>query len=383
MADCFNSSGPGQANPESLSDTEVASMAEQMVRIEGVFTYTYDQFTVFFYGDHVYIGGKEFPLGQCVVDVMGLDESVLDEIDRRVRELIPAAQALLAKKTDSAAALAQERLNTVWDLIFTLPVYRDLPMDEESNYHTFERLMAEEEKWAQVQDPTSEGYAMFHGMLAALLCFADRLRAFRQQVALMTQQYFEPLKRRNAHAYAGAYSYFYAHMLSIGAHLFHEDFHQSFPLEVGFVPMMHPTETGTIFIAEKATFSSLTDFLRTEFYRGLAVGNAPRRCHNCGRYFLLTAGYNTCYCNNIAPGETERTCRKVGAHRKEAQGRANRTPARREYDRAYNRLKVRKQRGKISTDEWNAAVAQAQGLVAQSERGELTDEELTRKLNQL
>jgi hypothetical protein len=46
------------------------------------------------------------------------------------------------------------------------------------------------------------------------------------------------------------------------------------------------------------------------------AGNAPRRCHNCGRYFLLTDGYNTCYCNNIAPGEAERTCRKVGAHRK-------------------------------------------------------------------
>ena len=154
-------------------------------------------------------------------------------------------------------------------------------------------------------------------------------------------------------------------------------------MEVNFVPMMHPTEEGKIFIAEKATFSSLTDFLRTEFYRGLAIGNAPRRCHNCGRYFLLTAGYNTCYCNNIAPGEAERTCRKVGAHRKEAQGKANRTPAQKEYDRTYNRLKVRKQRGKISAGEWNAAVAAAQDLVARSERGELTDEELKRRLAEL
>ena len=54
-------------------------------------------------------------------------------------------------------------------------------------------------------------------------------------------------------------------------------------------------------------FTYLHDFLRTEFYRGLAIGNAPRRCHNCGRYFLLTAGYSTC-CGNIAPGEAERTC---------------------------------------------------------------------------
>lgn len=358
-------------------------MAEQMIRIEGVFTYTYDQFTVFFYGDHVFIGGKEYPLGQCVVDIMNLDGAILDNIDRRVQELIPAAHALLQEKTDSAAALAQERLNAVWERIFSLPVYRDLPMDEESNYHTFERLMADEEKWAQVQDPDSEGYVIYQEMLAVLSCFADHLRGFRQQVALMTEQYFEPLKRRNGSAYAEAYSRFYAHMFSISAQLFREDFQQSIPLEVSFVPMMHPTEEGKVFIAEKATFNSLTDFLRTEFYRGLAVGNAPRRCHNCGRYFLLTDGYNTCYCNNIAPGEAERTCRKVGAHRKEAQGKEHRTPAQKEYDRTYNRLKVRKQRGKISSDEWNAAVARAQKLVTQSERGELTDEELKRKLAEL
>lgn len=63
--------------------------------------------------------------------------------------------------------------------------------------------------------------------------------------------------------------------------------------------------------------------MQTEFYRGLAKGNAPRRCHNCGQHFLLTAGYNTSYCNNVVPGETVRTCRKVGAHRKEAQGGEN------------------------------------------------------------
>ncbi len=355
-------------------------MAEQMARIEGVYTYAFDAFTVFFYGDHVYIGGKEFPVGQCVVDVMDLDGSILDEIDQRVREFLPAAKTLLEGKTDSAAVLAQERLNAVWDLVFTLPVYRDLPMDEENSYHLFEQVMADEGKWVQIQDPASEGGALFRRMLAALVCLAGDLRGLRQQIAIMTDQYFEPLERRNSSAYADAYSRFYAQMLSVGARFFNEDFEQSFPMEVNFVPMEHPTEADKVFIAEKATFNSLTNFLRTEFYRGLAMGNAPRRCHNCGRYFLLTKGYNTCYCNNIAPGEIERTCRKVGAHRKEAHGKEHRTPAQKEYDRTYNRIKQRKIRGKISTDDWNAAVAKAQKLVAQSERGELTDEELKQKL---
>nr|WP_326185555.1 DUF6076 domain-containing protein [uncultured Oscillibacter sp.] len=81
----------------------------------------------------------------------------------------------------------------------------------------------------------------------------------------------------------------------------------------------------------------------------------------------------------MAPGETERTCRKVGAHRKEARGKANRSPAQVEYDRAYNRLKQRKNRGKISVDEWNTAVAQAMAALEQAERGELTDDEVRRR----
>jgi hypothetical protein len=102
--------------------------------------------------------------------VVNLEEAALDEIDQRVNAFIPTALALLEEKTDSAAALAQERLNAVWDIVFSLPVYRDLKMDEECNYHTFQRLMADKEKWEQVQDQNSEGYAIYQGMMASLIC---------------------------------------------------------------------------------------------------------------------------------------------------------------------------------------------------------------------
>ena len=326
-------------------------MAEEMERVESEFTYTYDQFTVFFYGDKVFVGGREYPIGQCCMDILNLDEAVLDEISQRVREFVPSAMDLLKEKTDSAAALAQERLNAVWELIFSLPVYRDLKMDEPCNYHTFQRLMADKEKWAQVQDVTSAGYAKYQGMLMELICFAEGLHSFRQLIDMMAGKYLEPLKLRNSSAYAEAYSYFYMQMFSAGVQVFGDDFEQGIPVEVSFVPMMHPTEEGKIFIAEKAMFNSLIDCLQAEFYRGLAMGERPRRCH------------------------------KVGAHRKEAHG--NCTPAQKEYRKVYNRLKARKQRGKISEDEWNTAVARAQELVAQSERGELSDEELKRLLEEL
>ena len=73
-------------------------MAEELTRIELDYTYTYDQFTVFFCGDRVLIGKKDYPIGQCCVDVMNPDESILNEIDRRVSLFISAARKLPAEK---------------------------------------------------------------------------------------------------------------------------------------------------------------------------------------------------------------------------------------------------------------------------------------------
>ncbi len=43
-------------------------------------------------------------------------------------------------------------------------------------------------------------------------------------------------------------------------------------------------------------------------------------------------------------------------------------------------MKQRKNRGKISVDEWNAAVVRAQEILEGAERGELSDAELKDKL---
>ena len=123
---------------------------------------------------------------------------------------------------------------------------------------------------------------------------------------------------------------------------------ESFPLIVKFVPMAHPIAPSKVILAEKGDFHPMTGFLYMEFYCGLMAVNAPRHGHNCGRYILLTASYNTCYCNSTMLGETERT------HRKEAQEWAGTTPEQKEYRRAY-----KERTGKISKDEWNAAIAKA------------------------
>lgn len=344
----------------------------------------YDKFSVLFHRDKLYVNGKVFPLGQITTDILNLDGDILREIDQRVDGFMTAVALLLKEKTDSAAHSAQEKLNAVWDLVFQLPLYRDLELDLDTSYHLFPLMFSDKEKWEEALDVNSEGHAMLERFLNGLEYFAESIRNFRGQVQGMLELYFEPLSRRGADPYAVAYAYYFTDMEIGGRVLLDEPiFEQSFPVEVKFVPQMILGEDEKVVMAEKTEFSYYSHFLYTEFYRALIAGNAPRRCHNCGKYFLLTAGYNTCYCNNIAPGETNRTCRVVGAHRKESKERADASPARKEYQRTYNRLKQRKTRGKISTDEWNNAVAKAQELLTQTEQGMLTDEELKKKLIEL
>ena len=54
-----------------------------------------------------------------------------------------------------------------------------------------------------------------------------------------------------------------------------------------------------------------------------------------------------------------------------------------EYDRTYNRLKQRKVRGKISVDEWDAAVVKAMQLLEQVKHGELADDKAKERFRKI
>lgn len=337
----------------------------------------YDQFSVLFWEGNVMLGkGASFPLGQMTTDFLNLDEQILTEIDKRVSEFSKEMRGLFKHKNSGAIIPVQEKLNAIWDVIFILPFYRDLTLDINTSRNLFPMLLEDKQKWGGAFQNGSDGNKMFMEFLDKMEYFAESICNFRGQVAGMLELYFENLTRRNSAAYAEAYARYYQDMVDAGALLFGDmPFEQDFPVKVRFIPLRLPTGKGKIMLAEEAKFSYLSHFLYTDFYRGLIVGNAPRRCHNCGRFFLLNKGYDTCYCNNIAPGETEKTCRKVGAHKKES-CRAGKTPARIEYDKIYNRLKTRRARGKLSVDEWNAAVALALEYKDKAEAGKISDFEL-------
>ena len=66
-------------------------------------------------------------------------------------------------------------------------------------------------------------------------------------------------------------------------------------------------------MVEKMYFDRLIDFVYVEFMKSLQKGFVPKRCANCGRWFLQTPGATFSYCNEPAPGMDGKTCREIGA----------------------------------------------------------------------
>lgn len=347
---------------------------------------TLQEFTLLFWQNQILMGNSKIPLGQCTTEVLNLPDDTLLEMNNSRNALVEAMQTLYhpgAKKDLAAVTEIQNRLNKVLDLAMALPPFQYLIEADFGHSMLVDVFSSQPEGFlAMTNRQTHQGEVFYH-FIFKLLSIIDETIAFKKYISAMLDLYFEQLNKRNEEHYAvGVYSFF------TDAKLVNDiratmppmpsfDFTQTREVGVEYAPMRNPGNEKEYLIAERMVFGSIGAFLHVDFFRALMQGHCPRRCHNCGTYFLLLSGHNTCYCANLAPkqkkaGETK-TCRELGAHRKEAEKKGKRTPAQQEYDKVYNRLKTRKNRGKLSLDEWNDKVAEAISYMEQNQRGELSD----------
>ena len=173
--------------------------------------------------------------------------------------------------------------------------------------------------------------------------------------------------------------------------LFHqmEQHSASCTIHYGYRPI--PAQKQLV-VVEQYTFFSLRDFLYVELGRGIFYGNTPRQCRLCGNWFLHVHGDKSMYCERIAPGETDKTCREVGA-RAVFENKIQNDDAWRLYKRAYKKYYARVMKGTMTREDFNVWVQQAMelrdGTIAQMEKTisiamrKQTIERLQKELNRL
>ncbi len=117
------------------------------------------------------------------------------------------------------------------------------------------------------------------------------------------------------------------------------------------------TENGTHELVEKMYFDRLSDFVYVELMKGLQKGFVPKRCPNCGRWFLQQPGLTYSYCDGPAPGEEGKTCRDIGSTTS-FRDKVKNNDVWKVHQRAYKKYFARARKGtmsKVDFEEWERA----------------------------
>jgi len=95
--------------------------------------------------------------------------------------------------------------------------------------------------------------------------------------------------------------------------------------------------------------------------KGLQKGFVPKRCANCGRWFLQEPGMTYNYCSQIAPGETELTCRDIGS-RVSFRDKVKNNEIWKIHQRAYKKYFARTKKGTMTKTEFEVWAREAEQL---------------------
>lgn len=132
-------------------------------------------------------------------------------------------------------------------------------------------------------------------------------------------------------------------------------------------------------LCEAYTFDSLGSFLYFDFFRGLSRDCIPKRCGNCGMYFLLDGGKYSSYCERPLKDDPEKTCRDVGA-RKRYDDKCRTDPVWLAYNRAYKAHYARYMKRKMTVSEFEEWSRYAVELRSSAENGKMELAEYQRLL---
>ena len=344
--------------------------------------------TAQFYKDYVIIGKEKVSLCQISTEILELSDEQLDNLKRVLADLRKAFLEKLYGEYESKLMIISPcsfdafypYLNKALDFILSLPLYNRIEFDKKNYIAEFREIYE--------TYPKSEGRNILNRILVALLSINDEILIFKIYATAFVDLYIESVSARTPTHFAHAiYQFLNNSELQQKLEFLIPKypaitFKAEMPANIEYVTCPDPDCKENYILAERVIFRSLGGFLNSDLFRGLNVKHSPKRCHNCKRFFLLPTGHDTHYCNRVAPNDPKgRICSKVGPHKKENSDEF-RSPIKKEYDRAYDRLAKRKSNG-LEYPEWLEKITLAMDIKERGESGEISLDEAIRLLKEI
>ncbi|MBQ3701730.1 MAG: hypothetical protein II885_03135 [Oscillospiraceae bacterium] len=324
----------------------MAVLGKDLLDIDRPVTHT----KVLFGEEHYWIEENETPIayGEILTQILNYDLTPYAEAMRRYQEGV--------ERMDCPGALLAQ--TQVFDEFWKLPFYERYFFDRENTLallvvHAEGECRADAMKYLLNQMRTTDQY---RNALEDIRFIQNRYRWFLDK--LQEDREYEKKKGQRKQPLADRMAQAYLEALVSGACLDENEEVDAPAVNIQY--MVRRTGQGNELV-EKLYFNRILDFAYVELMRGMQKGFVPKRCANCGRWFLQTPGASFSYCGMIAPGETEKTCRDVGALTS-FQAKVRNNEIWQTHQRAYKKYYARVLKKKMSKQEFEIWARRAEQL---------------------
>ena len=295
--------------------------------------------------------------GSIALDVLNIPDSVLEELLELTEPMMQLVDFLNKNRNPNSSTLAM-MLTASRNVFRVVDLLRNVPPFSGQDFRWLDGKLPGIFSADAVKKAYRQRKAEFGEVFIPALCLVAQLgfgiRDFQQALVPLVESLDDEEVSRNPAGFAKQFDAFF----SVDKNK------ETYWMSITNVSVEYlPGEKGLVRRMHYASFPSM---FRSNLYEALAVGNAPKRCPICQKFFLTTNARRQKYCTGYAPEEYGGlTCVQVGNRMgREAREKAENRPAIVQYHQAMNAIDKRLERGTLERGIAARAKALAKELVS-------------------
>ena len=242
--------------------------------------------------------------GSIALEILNIPNAVLEELLELTDPMMQLVDFLNNNRNPDSSTLAM-MLTASRNVFRVVDLLRDVPPFSSQNFTWLDEKLPKIYSSDAVKKAYRQRKAEFGEVFIPALCLIAQLgfgiRDFRQALIPLVESLDDGDVSRNTVGFAQQFDNFFSAAAN------KQDYWMSITnVSVEYLP-------GAKGLVRRMHYASFPSMFRSNLYEALAVGNAPKRCPICKKFFLTTNARRQKYCTGYAPEEYGGlTCVQVG-----------------------------------------------------------------------
>lgn len=321
-------------------------------------------------GNMIEVNGRDFLLGELSASCMNIPPAEFEEIYDKYK----SAEYIMNHEINAEKDIAVEYIppsKEDWLKLNGIMIEIDTALKNHKIFQVFDTQNAAGffERFTDIDDTmiAHETRELYYKTASLYKPVIDDIFNFNKTMYYFVNDFLSHLKKLDPENFAAAYYDFLTNPMAykMTANPIMNEY-MSYTsadfLEMNMIPKEITDGCGEYVIAEYYHVDRLQSFLKVDFLKGLMAGHHIRICEHCGRFFLMTKGYKTRYCDKAAPENPRFTCNQMAYRTVRIKEENADNPKYQSYRRCLNRVMRSYQRKVIDEKQKSVLLRQAEEL---------------------